>query len=166
MTRVLMAAIRFSEADLAENRRGLLSPTQAVRLQSSRRRQLVFALPLFIGLVLAATVLVFAGQRLGNPILSLAGTVLIVINAVVIGTIGRGFMRVGGDLRPGNIEVLAGEVERVLRRGRHGDNYLIRIDGASLYVTKEVFRGFRHQASYRVYRTLHSGQLLSAELLD
>ena len=166
MNGMLMAALGFSEADLDDNRRGALSPTQAARLRSSRQRQLLFALPLFVGLVLAATVLVFAGQRSGNPVLSLAGALLIVINAVVVGTVGRGYMRVGADLRPGNVEALAGEVERVLRRGRHGDDYLIRIGGASLRVSKAVFLGFQHQASYRVYRAAHSSLLLSVERLD
>lgn len=160
-----MAALDFSEADLEANRRGALSPAQAARLQASRQRQLAVALLLFFGLVIVATALIYAGQRGGNPILGLAGAALILINAVIVGMMGRGYMRVGGDLRSGNVEALAGEVERVLRRGRQGDSYLIRIDGASLTVTKEVFRGFRHQATYRVYRAMHSGMLLSVETI-
>lgn len=166
MTQALMAALGFSEADLEANRRGALSPSQAARLRSSRQRQLAGALLLFISLVIVATVLIYAGQRSGNPVLGLAGAALILINAVIVGTMGRGYMRVGGDLRPGNVEVLAGEVERVLRRGRQADNYLIRIDGASLQVSKDVFLGFQHEAPYRVYRAVHSGSLLSAEALD
>lgn len=166
MTSALMAAMQFSEFDLEANRRGALSPSQAARLRSSRQRQLAVALLLFISLVIAATALIYAGQRSGNPILGLVGAALILINAVIVGMMGRGYMRVGGDLRPDSVEALAGEVERVLRRDRQRDSYLIRIDGASLYVTKEVFLGFRHQASYRVYRAVHSGMLLSAELLD
>ena len=166
MTSALMTAMQFSEADLAENRRGALSPKQAARLQSSRQRQLIVALVLFVSLVIAATVLIYTGQRSGNPILGLAGAALILINAVVVGTMGRGYMRVGGDLRPGNIEVLAGHSERVLQRGRQRDNYLIRIDGASLRVTQEIFLGFQHERPYRVYRAPHSGLLLSAEPLE
>ena len=166
MTSVLMAALGFSEADLEANRRGALSSTQAARLQSSRQRQLAIALFAFVSLVIGATVLIYAGQRSGNSVLGLAGAALILINAVIVGMMGRGYMRAGGDLRPGSVEALAGEVERVLRRDRQGDNYLIRIDGASLVVTKEVFLGFRHQASYRVYRAAHSGLLLSAELFE
>ena len=166
MTGALMAAIRFSEADLEQNRRGALSSAQMARIKSARQRQLVIALLLFVSLVMVATGLIYLGQRNSNQILALAGAALILINAATVGMMGRGYMRVGGDLRPGNIEVLAGEVERVLRRGRQRDNYLIRIDGASLYVSKDVFRGFKHEASYRVYRTVHSGLLLSAEPLD
>lgn len=165
MTSALMAAMQFSEADLAENRSGALSPTQAARLKSSRQRQLAVALLLFVSLVITATLCIYLGQRGSNPILGLAGALLILINAVIVGMMGRGYMRVGGDLRPGNVEVLAGEVERVLRRGRQRDNYLIRIDGANLHVTKDVFLGFQHEASYRVYRAAHSGLLLSVEPL-
>ena len=157
MTGALMAALGFSEADLEANRRGALSPAQAARLHSSRRRQLTVALFVFVSLVIGATVLIYAGQRSGNSILGLAGAALILINAVIVGMMGRGYMRAGGDLRPGSVEALAGEVERVLRHGRQRDHYLIRIDGASLYVTKEVFLGFRHEATYRVYRAAHSG---------
>ena len=166
MTNALMPALGFSEADLEANRRGALSPAQAARLRSSRQSQLAVALLLFISLVIAATLLIYAGQRSGNSILGWAGAVLILINAVIVGTIGRGYMRVGSDLRPGNVAVLAGEVERVLRRGRQADNYLIRIDGISLRVSKAVFLGFQHEATYRVYRAAHSGTLLSAEPLD
>ena len=165
MTQSLMAALDFTEADLEANRRGALSPAQAARLAASRQRQLAVAVLLFVSLVIAATVLIYLGQRGGNPILGLAGAALILINAVIVGLMGRGYMRVGGDLRPGHVEMLAGEVECVLRRGRQRDDYVIRIDGASLYVSQNVFLGFQHQASYRVYRAVHSGSLLSAEPL-
>lgn len=161
-----MAALAFSQSDLEANRRGALSPAQAARLRSSRQRQLAVALLLFVSLVIVATVLIFAGQRSGNPILGWAGAALILINALIVGAMGRGYMRVGGDLRPGNVEVLAGEVERVLRRGRQADSYLIRIEGASLQVSKAVFLGFQHEAPYRIYRAAHSGLLLSVEPLE
>ena len=166
MTRALMSALEFNEADLEANRRGALSATQAARLRASRQRQLAVALLLFSSLVIAATIFIYLGQASGTVILGWAGALLILINAAIVGAMARGYMRVGGDLRPGNVEVLAGEVERVLRRGRQADNYLIRIDGASLAVSKDVFLGFRHEAPYRVYRAAHSGVLLSAEPLD
>ncbi|MYD10437.1 MAG: hypothetical protein F4X02_10390 [Chloroflexi bacterium] len=161
-----MSALGFSEADLEANRRGELSPSQTARLRASRRRQLAAGLLLFASLVIAATIFIYLGQASGNAILGWAGALLILINAVVVGVMARGYMRVGGDLRPGNVEVLAGEVERVLRRGRQADNYLIRIDGASLAVSKEVFLSFRHEAPYRIYRSVHACLLLSAEAID
>ena len=161
-----MSALDFSDADLEANRRGALGPGQAARLRASRQRQLAVGSLLFASLVIAATIFMYLGQASGKAHLGWAGALLILINAVIVGLIARGYMRIGGDLRPGNVAVLAGEVERVLRRGRHADNYLIRIDGASLVVSKDVFLGFRHEAPYRVYRAVHSGALLSAERLD
>jgi len=96
-------------------------------------------------------------------ILSAAGGLLTVVNAVMTGSLGRSYMRTASDLRSGGIEVLAGEVERVLRRGRQRDNYLLRIDGVSLYVNRDIFLVFRHEAPYRIYRTRLSRLLLSAE---
>ena len=61
--------------------------------------------------------------------------------------------------------MLKGEVERVLRRGRGADSYLLRIDGVDLQVSRAVFIGFEHEAAYQVYRTVHAGMLLSAERL-
>lgn len=166
MTSALMTAMRFDETDLRANRQGELSPAQAERVKSARRRQSIIAGTLFFALVLIATAMLYAGQRNQNQILASAGLLLIAVNAILIGVMGRAFMRLGSDLRAGNVEALAGDVERVLRRGRHGDNYLIRIGGASLPVTRDIFRSFRHEAPYRIYRTAHARLLLSAEALD
>ncbi len=161
----LMAALQFNSADLAANRQGKLSPVQAARIQRARRRQLLWAVALFCFFVIGATSMLFAGQREDNPILSGAGGALIVMNALLVGLVGRGSMRVGRDLRAGSVEALVGEVERVLRRGRQGDSYLLRINGADLRVTKEIFLGFRHERPYRIYRTQGSRMLLSAEAI-
>ncbi len=166
MTTALMRAMRFSAADLQANRLGELSAAQAERLRLARRRQTAIAALAFIGLVFLATGLIYGGQRSQNPILGLAGILLIIVNAILTGSMGRAFMRLGSDLRAGNIEALAGDAERVLRRGRQGDSYLIRIGGDSLPVTRDVFLSFRHEAPYRVYRTAHGRLLLSAEAID
>ena len=159
----LPAALRFSTEDLEANRQGLLSPAQISRMISVRQRKMVIAAALFIVLVLAATVLVYIGQLNRSAILFGAGAALTGINAIHVGRAGRDYMSVGGDLRRGRVEVLAGDVERVLRRGRASDSYLLRINGAELPVTKEVFVGFRHEAPYRIYRASASRNLLSAE---
>ncbi|MCY3780118.1 MAG: hypothetical protein OXG78_07415 [Chloroflexi bacterium] len=166
MTSALMRAMRFNEADLQANRLGELSRAQVERMKRSQRRQCAIAAMLFFTLVILATGLIYAGQRNQNQILDLAGLALIVVNSILLGVMGRAFMRLGSDLRAGSIEVLAGDVERVLRRGRQGDNYLIRIGGSSLHVTREVFLSFRHEASYRIYRSAHARLLLSAEAID
>lgn len=159
----LMAAMKFSETDLQANRQGQLSRRQIARIKAMRRRHILMAGVLFLVMALAATLLIFFGQRSQNTILSAAGGLLTVVNALAMGGLGRACIRTGGDLRTGSVEALVGEVERVLRRGRQGDNYLLRIDGASLVVTKDIFLGFQHEAPYRIYRTRLSRLLLSAE---
>lgn len=159
----LPAALRFSTADLEANRQGLLSPAQIARMISVRQRKLLIAAVLFVVLVLAATVLVYIGQLNRSAILFGAGAALTVINAIQVGRAGREYMSVSGDLRRGRVEVLTGDVERVLRRGRASDSYLLRINGAELSVTKEVFVGFRHEAPYRIYHASVTRTLLSAE---
>lgn len=166
MTGALMRAMSFTEADLQANRSGELSRAQMERMKLTWRRQALVAAGLFMILVILATSLIYAGQRDDNQILALAGTLVIVVNAILIGVMGRAFMRLGSDLRAGNIEVLTGDVERVLRRGRQGDNYLIRVDSSLLQVPREVFLSFRHEARYRIYRTAHARLLLSAEAID
>ncbi|MCY4147737.1 MAG: hypothetical protein OXE95_08615 [Chloroflexi bacterium] len=161
----LMAALQFTGSDLAANQQGRLSLAQAARIQQARRRQLLLAALLFFSFVLGATILLFAGQRAGNAILTVAGGALIVMNALLVGLVGRGSMRVGSDLRANSVEALAGEVERVLRRGPQGDRYLLRINGDDLRVTRDVFQGFRHERLYRIYRTKGSRLLLSAEAI-
>lgn len=159
----LPTALSFSTEDLEANRQGLLSPAQIARMISLRQRKMLIAAALFFVLVLAATVFVYVGQLNRNVILFGAGAALTVINAILVGRAGRDYMSVGGDLRRGRVEVLAGDVERVLRRGRASDSYLLRINGAELTVSKEVFVGFRHEAPYRIYRASVSRNLLSAE---
>ena len=162
----LMAAMNFTEADLQANRQGHLSQAQADRLKRMRRRYVLMAAVLFLGLALAATALIFLGQQNRNVILSAAGGLLTVINAVLMGGMGRSYMRIDSDLRGGGVETLAGEVERALRRGRQHDYYLLRIDGVSLAVTQDIFLAFQHEAPYRIYRTRLSGALLSAERIS
>ena len=158
-----MAAMNFTQADLHANRQGHLSQAQAERIKRTRRRHTLMAAGLFLTLALAATALIFMGQQNRNVILSAAGVLLTVINAVLMGGIGRSYIRIDSDLRAGGVETLAGEVERVLRRGRQQDHYLLRINDISLAVTQDIFLAFKHNAPYRIYRTRLSGALLSAE---
>ena len=162
----LPAALRFTAADLEANRQGLLSSAQIERMIRIRRRDVLVAAAIFLALVFAATVLFYLGQLNRNMILYGAGVLLIVFNAVVVGKAGQACMRVGGDLSRGHVDALAGNVERVLRRGRASDSYLLRINGAELSVTKDVFIAFRHMAPHRIYRASVSGVLLSAERLS
>lgn len=159
----LPAALGFAPNDLEANRQGKLSPAQIERLKGIRRRNTLIAGAWFIALVLGATILFYLSQLNSNLILFGAGGALTVCNAIMVGRAGRAYMLIGGDLRASQVEVLKGEVERILRRSRARDNYLLRISGAELHVTKDVFIGFRHMAPYRIYRSCISRVLLSAE---
>lgn len=160
----LPAALGFTAVDLDANRVGKLSHSQIERLKNVRRRKTLIAAALFAALVLGATFLVYIGQVNRSLILIGAGAMMTLVNAAGVGRAGRAYMRLGSDLRSGQVEALVGDVERVLRRGRAMDSFLLRINGAELSVTKDVFLGFRHEAPYRIYRTSQSRLLLSAEL--
>lgn len=159
----LPTALGFTAADLDANRMGQLSHSQVEHLKNARRRKTLVAACLFAALVLGATILVYIGQVKGSLILVGAGAMLTLINAAGVGRAGRAYMRLGGDLRSGRVEALVGEVERVLRRGRAIDSFVLRINDAELEVTKDIFMSFRHQAPYCIYRTSYSRLLLSAE---
>ena len=161
----LMDVMGFTASDLEANQQGNLSSTQADKLQRTRRRNTIIGGVLFFVFVIVATILIFLGQQNENAILSLIGAVLAMTNAMMIGMIGRSYLRTSIDLRDGNVEMLEGDLERIVRPGRQQDSYLLRIDGVSLYVTKDVFIQFRHEAPYRLYRSRISGVLLSAEPL-
>lgn len=159
----LPTALAFTSADLEANRQGRLSPAQIERMKRIRLRNTRIASLLFIALALGATSLFYLGQLNRSLILFGGGVALTLFNATMIGRAGRAYMQIGGDLRGRQVETLTGEVERVLRRGRASDRYLLRVNGAELTVTKDVFIGFRHLEPYRIYRAGVSRVLLSAE---
>ncbi|MCY4021429.1 MAG: hypothetical protein OXG39_18625 [Chloroflexi bacterium] len=159
----LRAALNFTESDLRANRRGELTIEQVKRLRRNQRRSALIGALVFSALVFASTALIFAGQTENNTIMLLAGLGLTLVNALMVGHIGRDIMRINSDLRSNGVELLAGNVERVLRRGRHRDSYLLKVADQTLYVTKDIFLQFDHLAPYRIYRTRLARILLSAE---
>ena len=156
-------ALGFTASDLEANRRGALNHAQMERMKGIRRRDTLIAAALFVALALGATVLFYLGQLNRSLILFGVGAILTMVNAVTLVRAGRAYLRIGDDLRAGQVEILAGEVERVLRRGRAVDSYMLRINGVELNVSKDVFAVFRHMAPYRLYRAGVSHILLSAE---
>ncbi len=159
----LGAALNFTEQDLRANRRGGLSFEQAKRMRRAQARSALMGALVFLALVFVSTALIFGGQTDKNSIMLLAGLGLILVNALLVGYMARDFMRLDRDLRSHGVEALAGNVERVLRRGRQRDSYLLKIADQRLYVTKDIFLQFNHQSAYRVYRTRLTRILLSAE---
>lgn len=159
----LCAALGCTPADLEANRLGKLSHSQMERMKAIRQRNTLVASAFFLALVLGATVLFYLGQLNRSLILFGAGLALTLFNAAAVGRAGRAYMQIGGDLRAGQVEIISGVVERVLRRGRASDSFMLRVNGEDLPVTKDVFMGFRHMAPYRIYRAGSSRVLLSAE---
>ena len=162
-TSALMTALGFTTDDINANRQGNLSEPQTARLKKLRRRNLIIGGITFFVIILIATTLIYIGQRNENLILSGVGGLLTVLNAVITGILGRSYMRTSSDLRDGGVEILEGKLERVVKRGKQGDNYMVRIDQAEIYVTKDIFLQLKHEKPYRLYRTRLSGVLLSAE---
>lgn len=162
-TSALMTALNFTHDDLTANRAGNLSEAQADRIKRIRLRNTMIAGVAFFVIVIIATTFIFFGQTNQNPILSAVGGLLTVLNAVMIGAVGRSYMRASADLRAGGVQALEGKLERVIQRGRRGDHFMVRIDDASIYITEEIFLKFQHEKKYRIYRTRLSGVLLSAE---
>ncbi len=162
-TSALMTALNFTSEDLEANRQSNLSDAQSQRLKSIRQRNTLIGVMIFFVTVIIATLFIFFGQQNQNTILSGIGGILTVLNAVMMGVVGRSYMRTSADLRDGGVQVLEGKLERVIKRGRRGDNYLIRVDNASIYVTQDIFLQLKHEKRYRLYRTRMSGVLLSAE---
>lgn len=162
-TSALMTALDFTTDDINANRQGNLSKPQTARLKKLRQRNIIIGVIAFFVIVLIATTLIYVGQRNENLILSGVGGLLTVLNAVMMGILGRSYMRTTADLRDGGVETLEGKLERIVKRGKQGDNYMVRIDQTEIYVTKEIFLQLKHEKPYRLYRTRLSGVLLSAE---
>jgi hypothetical protein len=162
-TSALMTALDFTTDDINANRQGNLSKPQTARIKKLRQRNIIIGVIAFFVIVLIATTLIYVGQRNENLILSGVGGLLTVLNAVMMGILGRSYMRTTADLRDGGVEMLEGKLERIVKRGKQGDNYMVRIDQAEIYVTKEIFLQLKHEKPYRLYRTRLSGVLLSAE---
>lgn len=162
-TSALMTALDFTQDDLNANRQGNLSEEQSQHLKRIRQRNTLIGVVAFFVIVIIATTCIFFGQTNQNTILSAVGGLLTVLNAVMMGVLGRSYMRASADLREGGVQMLEGKLERVVKRGRQGDNYLVRIADTDIFVTKDIFLQLKHEKKYRLYRTRLSGVLLSAE---
>lgn len=160
----LKLVLSFTESDLRANRDGKLSANQVAKLNRDKRRIASIALALFAAFVLLSTALIYVGQNSQNVIAFTGGFVLVLTNALTIGILGREFMRLDSDQRASAVDALAGKVDRVIKRGRRGDRYLLRIDNQDVYVTREILECFEQGARYRLYRARRSQLLLSAEL--
>ncbi len=162
----LMQALSFNKDDLRSNRGGRLSETQINRIRQIQRRAMFTGMGVVFSLDLLAAGFMFAGFKGDSPILILIGMALLTVSAVSVGMFARHWLRLSADLRAGEVEILEGKLERVVRQSGRSGVFLIRIGGAEFAVTKEVFNAFQHESPYRVYRAPHSNVLLAAETVD
>jgi hypothetical protein len=161
-TSALMPLLQFTAEDLAANQQGRLSPVQQARLQAWQRRLVFMGSVAFISISFLATLFIFGGQTSANPLLSFCGVMLTVLNAITLGLLARQWLRLSADVRGGTVEILSGQLERVLRPTRNQQNYVLRIAQVEFAVNKETFKAFRHEVAYQFYRTPHAQILLSA----
>lgn len=159
----LMPIMQFDEEDLAQNRAGQLGDNQRQRLQNLQMRALLIGAGGFFGFALLATTFLFFGQENGSLILYLAGVFITILNAIFIGMFARQWMRLRADLSDNAIEVIQGQMERVVKPDSRMNNFMLRIQGQEFYVKKDLFKLFRHEVDYTLYRAPHSRVLLAAE---
>lgn len=164
-SKILAQAIGFSDGDLLANREGNLSEAQLFALQKRRSRVIYIGLGAFGVLTILATLFLFMGSKPDNSgILNLIGVGLSICNAFMIGIFFRAWLRLNGDINGGRVLAISGKLERVLKPlNRRVMNYMIRIDSVEMYVNKEVFIAFEHEATYTLYRTPYNRTLVSAE---
>lgn len=112
----LMQALQFTKDDLNANREGQLGDSQRVRLQSLQTRAILVGIAGFFGFSLLATIFLFFGSENGFLIMTLIGIFLTLCNAIFVGMFARQYMRLRADLDNGQIEIISGEMERVVKR--------------------------------------------------
>lgn len=162
----IMFALGYTPDDLQANQTGALGTAQSERLRQMKRRAVIAGTVGFFALALLATIFLYIGGLNNSAILTLVGVGLTLCNALLIGLIARHWLRLDADLRDGQpVCALIGPLERVIRPGGNLTQYVLRVDGKEIAVKKSVFKLFRHEQAYRLYRAHHSGILLGAEPL-
>lgn len=160
----LMSLLRFSPDDLESNREGRLSEMQQYYLRVRRQRAILIGLGGILVTAFVATLFIFLGQQDDSLILNVIGVGITVCGAAITGVFARYWMRLSADIHRGEIAVVRGEIERVLKPiNKQIITYILRIGRVEVAVSKETFKAFEHGKSYILYRTPHSGLLLAAE---
>ncbi|MDQ7027117.1 MAG: hypothetical protein Q9P01_21885 [Anaerolineae bacterium] len=159
----LMQPMDFNADDLAANREGRLGNNQRQRLEALQMRTLMIASSGFMGIGIAAATFFYFAQVNSSLVLQLMGIFVTIINALFVGMNGRQWMLLNADIRNADVELISGTMERVVKADERMNNFLLRIDGNDFYVKKELFKLFRHEVPYRLYRTQHAKILLAAE---
>jgi len=159
----LMQPLAFTADDLVANRQGQLGANQRQRLQKLQNRALLIGVAGFFGFALTATILLFFGSENALIVMSFLGVFVTILNAIFVGMFARQYMRLRADLTSGEIDIITGELQRVVKANGRMNNFLLRINDDEFYVKKELFKLFRHEVNYNVYQAQHSRVLLAAE---
>ncbi|MGB7339120.1 MAG: hypothetical protein WBC91_09535 [Phototrophicaceae bacterium] len=159
----LMQPLDFTPDDLEANRAGHLGDNQRYRLQQLQRNALLIGMGGFFAFAFIATIFLFFGSENSYIVMTLIGMFITICNALFVGMFARQYMRLRADLENGEIDIISGEMERVVKANGRMNNFLLRINETEFYVKKDLFQLFRHEVPYNVYRTKHSRVLLAAE---
>jgi hypothetical protein len=160
----LMSVLNFTPDELEQNRAGTLSEMQEYRLRVRRRRAEVVGVLVILFGVLLASALIYVSRHNGSTILFIVGIGLTICCAAVTGAVVRFWLRLNADINGQRVMINSGILERVLKPvNRRVMTYILRVDGAEVSVSKDVFKAFEHEHPYTLYRTPYSGTLLSAE---
>jgi len=162
----LMTPMQFDENDLQANHDGQIGANQRIRLEGFQRRALLIGFGSFFGIGLLAAIFMYFAQVNDSVIFTFIGIMLTIINALMVGFVGRQWMQLAGDLRNNTVAVISGSVERVVQPDGRMNNFVLRVNQETFYVNKELFKLFRHETPYRLYCAPYSRVLLAAEPTD
>jgi hypothetical protein len=149
---ILMAAVGFTDKDLAANQRSEFSETQIERLTEIYNENLVW--------LSVATVLIIVGLGLARWF-----HIVVLPLAVLGGLVFFGCFppwRVASqDLRNSRVEAVEGYATLDVRETQ----FVVKIEEMEFQVNKETFLAFKNGEPYRVFYAPNSKRILSAEWL-
>jgi len=162
---ILAQANGFSLADLAANRAGRLTASQAARLRAGARNSILFGILLLsIPFVVAALSLATPGQ--GNTV------VAIMFSVGVFGLCGiwimRNALKTLTSARGGQVAVVEGAVSKRSHWDQHTKrtDYYYSVANQQFRVSEAAFNALHEDRSYRLYYSPGSQTLLSIEPIE
>ena len=157
---VLMAAIRFDEADLAANEAGTFSAGQILAFKNRRAAQtsIVAILCTIIALIMLLVAVNVANVLF--PLLVLA--VVFGGFALLIGGIPT--LQITRDLQQG-VRAVEGRVELDMTSSQNGTFYVMKVAGKQFKVMKPTFLAFKNGDPYRIYYAPYTDTILSVAWL-
>ncbi len=157
---VLMAALKFTEDDLAANMGGQLSAGQ-VAMFKQRRSTYASFIALLFGTV--AAVLLFISALIFNGIvLLLACGLLFALSGLLVGVVP--VLKINRDLRSG-VQTVEGRVDLDTIPTQYSASYTVNVAGKKFKVKKRAFLAFKNGDPYRIYYAPHTKTILAADWL-